>query len=183
MIYLKKYVIIKIKKKEVFIILSIVIYSDHIEDTNTLKSFIQDFLIEQKCVAKVSVFSSAPELITVPNRCDLYILDMDSQDDAISLAKEMKVINPDCKFIYSSNDADNAKIAVKAKANYFVLKPYEKEEIIEILHLVRKEIREDSIIIKIPQGERRIRINNLNYVNIVKRCLCYHLKDGAMFDG
>ena len=23
----------------------------------------------------------------------------------------------------------------------------------------------------------------LNYVNIVKRCLCYHLADGTMFDG
>ena len=49
--------------------------------------------------------------------------------------------------------------------------------------LARREIKEDSIIIKIPSGERRVRINNLNYINIVRRCLCYHLKDGAMFDG
>ena len=26
-------------------------------------------------------------------------------------------------------------------------------------------------------------INNLNYINIVRRCLCYHLKDGTIFDG
>ena len=26
-------------------------------------------------------------------------------------------------------------------------------------------------------------LNNLNCINIVKRCLCYHLADGTMFDG
>ena len=41
----------------------------------------------------------------------------------------------------------------------------------------------DSLIVKTPIGDRRIRINEVNCINIVKRCLCYHLKDGTMFDG
>jgi hypothetical protein len=76
-----------------------------------------------------------------------------------------------------------AHLAAKVRANYFITKPYDKEELVEILMEIRKEIKEDSIIIKIPSGDRRVRINNLNYINIVRRCLCYHLKDGTMFDG
>ena len=76
-----------------------------------------------------------------------------------------------------------AYLATKARADYFITKPYDKDELVEILMEIRKEIKEDSIIIKIPSGDRRVRINNLNYINIVRRCLCYHLKDGTMFDG
>ena len=32
-------------------------------------------------------------------------------------------------------------------------------------------------------GDRRIKLNNLNYINIEGRCLCYHLKDGSLLDG
>ena len=73
-----------------------------------------------------------------------------------------------------------AYLATKARADYFITKPYDKDELVEILMEIRKEIKEDSIIIKIPSGDRRVRINNLNYINIVRRCLCYHLKDGTM---
>ena len=76
-----------------------------------------------------------------------------------------------------------AQVATKARCDYFITKPYDQEEIAEILTDIRREIKEDSIIIKIPSGDRRVRINNLNYINIVRRCLCYHLKDGTMFDG
>jgi hypothetical protein len=76
-----------------------------------------------------------------------------------------------------------AHLAAKVRADYFITKPYDKDELVEILMEIRKEIKEDSIIIKIPSGDRRVRINNLNYINIVRRCLCYHLKDGTMFDG
>ena len=82
-----------------------------------------------------------------------------------------------------SINPNNASIAAKARSDYFITKPFDKEELVEILNEIKKEVKEDSIIIKIPTGERRVRINNLNYINIVRRCLCYHLKDGAMFDG
>ena len=59
----------------------------------------------------------------------------------------------------------------------------EKEELIQILKEVKQKIQYDNIIIKVAGGERRLRVNHLNYINIVKRCLCYHLTDGNMFDG
>lgn len=78
---------------------------------------------------------------------------------------------------------DKAYQAAKIHADYFLAKPIDIEEFILILKKIKRKIQDDNIIIKIPAGERRVRANNLNYINIVKRCLCYHLKDGTVFDG
>ena len=163
--------------------LSIAIYSDQIEDVATLKTLIQDYLIENKTMAKISHFQTAEELIIIPNRYDVYFMDMDASEDATALGKQMRQIDSGSQFVYTSINPNNAHLAAKARSDYFITKPFDKEEIVEILNEIKKEIKEDSIIIKIPSGERRVRINNLNYINIVRRCLCYHLKDGAMFDG
>ena len=108
---------------------------------------------------------------------------MDSTNDATVLGKNRRLIDEGSQFVYMSINPNVAHIAAKVRSDYFITKPFDKEEIAEILNEIKKEIKEDSIIIKIPSGERRVRINNLNYINIVRRCLCYHLKDGAMFDG
>lgn len=134
-------------------------------------------------MAKISCFADPEEMIIIPNRYDAYFMDMDSAAEATSLGKQMRLIDDSGQFIYMSINPNNASIAAKARSDYFITKPFDKEEISEILNEIKKEVKEDSIIIKIPSGERRVRINNLNYINIVRRCLCYHLKDGAMFDG
>lgn len=163
--------------------LSIAIYSDQTDDVLTLKSTIQDFLIESKIVAKVSHFTSSADMIIVPVSYDIYIMDMDSAEDSIELGKRMMEIDAGSNFIYMSKDISKAYLATKIHANYFLEKPIDVTEFLRILKKIKQKIQDDNIIIKIPTGERRVRVNNLNYINIVKRCLCYHLKDGAMFDG
>ena len=134
-------------------------------------------------MAKISCFSTPEEVMMIPNRYDVYFMDMDSTNDATVLGKNRRLIDEGSQFVYMSINPNVAHIAAKARSDYFITKPFDKEEIAEILNEIKKEIKEDSIIIKIPSGERRVRINNLNYINIVRRCLCYNLKDGAMFDG
>ena len=134
-------------------------------------------------MAKISCFSTPEEVMMIPNRYDVYFMDMDSTNDATALGKNRRLIDEGSQFVYMSINPNVAHIAAKVRSDYFITKPFDKEEIAEILNEIKKEIKEDSIIIKIPSGERRVRINNLNYINIVRRCLCYHLKDGTMFDG
>ena len=134
-------------------------------------------------MAKISCFSTPEEVMMIPNRYDVYFMDMDSTNDATVLGKNRRLIDEGSQFVYMSINPNVAHIAAKVRSDYFITKPFDKEEIAEILNEIKKEIKEDSIIIKIPSGERSVRINNLNYINIVRRCLCYHLKDGAMFDG
>lgn len=163
--------------------LSIAIYSNTDEDIITLKSLIQDFLIEQKIMAKTTVFRNAEDIIMFPARYDIYFIDMETETDVIGFIKKIKQIDADGQYICMSSNSNSAALSAKARADFFITKPYDKEEIYEIILEIKKEIKQDSVIIKIPGGERRIRTNHLNYIDIVKRCLCYHLQDGTMFDG
>ena len=51
--------------------LSIAIYSDQKADSVVLRSIIQDFLIDSKIMAKVSIFSNPDEFITVHGSYDI----------------------------------------------------------------------------------------------------------------
>ena len=134
-------------------------------------------------MAKTTVFRNAEDIIMFPAQYDIYFIDMETETDVISFIKKIKQIDADGQYICMSSNSNSAALSAKARADFFTTKPYDKEEIYEIILEIKKEIKQDSVIIKIPGGERRIRTNHLNYIDIVKRCLCYHLQDGTMFDG
>ena len=163
--------------------LSIAIYSNNKSIITRLKSIIQDFLIEIKAMSKVSVFSDPEEFITAHKSYDIYIMDMDSKDDTIEHGKKIMEIDGGSYFIYLGKDMNDIRKALKLHINYYLLKPIETEDLLRILKIIKRKIQDDTIVIQIPTGDRKVRANNLNYINIVKRCLCYHLKDGTMFDG
>lgn len=163
--------------------LSIAIYSDQQNDTELLRAKIQDYLLQNKIGAKVILFDNYETFITAPDSFDIYFMDMECSDDVISLGRQMMSIDNQSYFVYYSSDISKAYDCFKIRANYFLRKPIDPEDVIEVLNHIRKEIKKDIIIIKTAQGERRVFINQLNYINIIKRNLCYHLCEGEVFDG
>lgn len=163
--------------------LAIAIYSNYYADIEELKSIIYTYLAEIKIVAKISVIEDSYKFITVPSKYDIYIMDMDMHENIIELAQQMNVIDPGAKFIYTSKDTHRAYEAFQAEADYFLAKPYDSAQVLRIIKEIKQKVQDDHIVIKIAGGEKRIRANELNYINIVQRCLCYHLTDGTMFDG
>lgn len=162
---------------------SIAIYSNNKNDINDIKGKIQDFLIKEKVMAKVFVFDDPETFITVPASFDLYVMDMDMQENITALGEKMSNIDDGAHFIYISKDISRAYEASKVTCDYFLKKPIKKEELFKNLSKIRQKVKDDTIVIQLSHGERRVRANHLNYINIVKRCLCYHLKDGTVFDG
>lgn len=165
--------------------LSIGIYCQNRDYFVELRSLIQDFIIETRLIAKMQHVSDLDDLLSPFNNYDIYIVDMDAQPniDIIELSKKIRNDDRGAQVIYLSSDPSTAISAIKARVHYYLLKPIDTDELLDILKEIKKKIQEDSIIIKTYCGERRIRIAHLNYINIVKRCLCYHLTDGAVFDG
>ena len=144
---------------------------------------IQDFLIEMKLMAKVSYFNDEESLLVAPSSFDIYIMDMDMEDDVITLSCKMRNIDAGARYIFLSENENKAYRVAKARFDYFIVKPIEAEDFVSILKEIKQRIKDDTVLIKVAGGERRVRVNHLNYINIVKRCLCYHLTDGTMFDG
>lgn len=163
--------------------ISIAIFSDIPEEINQLKSMIQDYVIEAKLIARIQTFNNVYKFLTVPNSFDIYIMDMDSQDDVIDIGKQMMGIDNNARFIFIGTDKSKAHLVAKIKGDYFIDKPIDETEFEEVLQEIKEKIQEDTLVIKIASGERRVKLNELNYINIVKRCLCYHLNNGTVFDG
>lgn len=163
--------------------LSIAIYSDNFDDTMALRSKIQYFLVKNKILAKIKIFENMEKFITIPEIFDIYFIDMDSSDNVLKIGAQIIDINLQSYFIYYSNNKSFAYDASTIRADYFLLKPINPNELEGVMNDIKRHIRIDSIIIKTPEGDRRVYTNDLNYINIVKRCLCYHLIDGSTFDG
>lgn len=163
--------------------LSIAIFDDNKTHLDELCNLIQDYIIETKSMVKLAVFDNVENLLVVPASFDIYIIDTDSTEDIIYLSQRMKQIDTQSYFIFIGEDPILAYPAYQVHADHYLLKPIQKNELKDILNIIKQEIKEDSVVIRTSQGERRVRTNMVNYVNIVKRCLCYHLKDGTMFDG
>ena len=162
---------------------SIAIYTESPEIVAELKGIIQDFLIEYKAIAKVSFFNDTEKLEVAPQSYDIYIMDMDSKGNVMETGAKLISIDKGSKFLYIANDINKAYEATTIFADYFLPKPIPVDGLKKILSKVLKSIRGNSLVIQTAAGERRVRLNIINYVNIVKRCLCYHLNDGSMFDG
>ena len=159
------------------------VYVKDEELKNQIKDTIRDFLIERHLMAKVSYFENIEHFITTPNSFDLYILDMDAEDNMIQIGEEMTNIDLGTNIIYLGSSQDSLLKAAKNLIDYYLHKPFEPNELLILLSKIKQKIKDDNIVIKYNGGERRVRVNNLNYINIEKRCLCYHLTDGNMFDG
>ena len=110
-------------------------------------------------------------------------MDMDSNKNTLDLSKRIIQIDSGSHFIFISEKKINAYKVAQIRGEYFLSIPINKNTLFEFVLDIKRKIREESVIIKIPGGERKVRTSMVNYINIEKRCLCYHLKDGTMFDG
>lgn len=163
--------------------LSIAIYSNCFSNTELLKSKMQDFFLESKIIVKVMTFNDATKFITVPVSFDIYFLDIDTEVDVLKLGKEMMNIDHSSYFVFFSRDISKAYDCFKIRADYFLRNPIDPEDLHDILKDIRNKIKKDAIIIKSNYGDRRIFVNELNYINITKRSLCYHIVGNAIIEG
>lgn len=162
--------------------LTAAIYSSDTESINIIKETIQNIIVENHLSAKISVFENKEEILTTPNSFDVYLMDIDEEIDILKLTNKLIEIDNGASTILFSEDIHKGYIASEKGVDYFLMKPINPEALTIILKKIRNRIKYESIIIKTNSGDRRIKINNFNYVNIENRCLCYHLRDGAFLD-
>lgn len=163
--------------------ISIAICAD-VKTVLDIKEKIQEFLISSNTFAKMTLLNDVCKLLRIPGSYDIYIIDMDSNsEEAVELGYQMSQIDPHSKIIMICSKKEYAYKAAQIYAHYFLLKPVSKEDLSEVLDKIKTNIQETNIIVRTSEGDKRVKINNINYINIVDRCLCYHLTDGNVYDG
>ena len=87
------------------------------------------------------------------------------------------------KTIYiADNPMDLINLLSNVQPYYYLLKDFQAEQLFNILDIFKETLPEERAVVKIPLGEYRIKIKDLNYVDISGRNLCYHLTNGKTVD-
>lgn len=106
------------------------------------------------------------------NNAHINVVNIDTYEQTI-------IENSNTYYIFIGNDLSKIVLKNNACNNYFVQKPVDYKKLDEILFHIRKKIQNNFICIQTIEGDQRLKISELNYVNIEGRNLCYHLTDGT----
>lgn len=88
----------------------------------------------------VGVFTDSDQAFdyTMQNHVDFALLEVELEPfNGIELARKLREVNPDMIIIFVSGRSDYALEALRVKADYFVVKPYEKEDFADALKRAR----------------------------------------------
>lgn len=127
---------------------------------------IRDYTFLQTQQMKTFTINNADEVLT--NKISICFIDQENS----SLYKQRMLNNNFIYFIIVIKE--NNKLHYHPKFHYFQA-PYEKQQLKTILDDILNDIKKSSIVMTLPhEGDRRIFVKDLNYIDINCRNLCFH---------
>lgn len=157
------------------------IYEKNIENVGDIRGYLRKFANINNMIIKESVYFKPEDM--VQNEADVCLLDykayLDNEEELTNWRKENHM-----KFIFVTSDIkDILEIMQAHPEQYLLLSPIEEESLLKVFNNLKMRIRQKAIIVKLAHSEdQRIYIKDLNYINITKRTLCYHLATGKEYE-
>ena len=137
----------------------------------------------------VYIYNHADDLIDAvqdDEHFDICILDIMMPDiNGINLGIKLREENYTGIIIYLTASKDYALDSYKAKAFNYILKPIAADDLYKTLDDALKDFSNKAdrfIIVKTKEGNSRISLNNILYIQLNKRILVYHLTDGSTLE-
>lgn len=147
-------------------LLNIGIYCNNAVDNIRLREMIREYTFLQTQQIKTFTINNADEVLT--NKISICFIDQKNS----SLYKQRMLNNNFIYFIIVIKE--NNTLYYHPKFHYFQA-PYERQQLDTILDDILSEIKKSSMVIALPhEGDRRIFVKDLNYIDINYRNLCFH---------
>lgn len=144
-------------------------------DKKRLQKIIEDLLGPNKNAYKILIFSSLSESEDiVPSAFDIYIIDITTPYEKLVIDNSNKSY-----FIFVGNDLTNIFMNNEMANNYFITNPVDGNKIKEIIMHIRKKIQKSSVVVQTVKGITKLRIHEVNYIDIEDRSICYHLTNNT----
>lgn len=163
--------------------ISIAICDDEHEVLYELKQNINTFL--KNTSVKISTFSSANELISAAedSSFDIYILDVIMPElNGIELGMKLRQNGDKGVIIYLTSSPEYAVMSYDTGAFFYLLKPVDNDKLQSVLSRSVKEIegkRKQGIAVKMSDGIKFLRFDDIMYAELKERAVCYTLGDGS----
>lgn len=145
------------------------ICDDEIIILDLLKALLEECLEELGISGQVILYPSGENVIKEVETLDLLFLDIEMpQMDGIELGYKLKAKDVDCKIIMATSRIERFKEAFKINAYDFVTKPFEKEEIKEVLERVYRTFLSMKILeVYKDRTKCEIYLKNIKYIEAV----------------
>ncbi len=170
--------------------IKIALCDDYKIQLDLVEEIVNDYVKENSLPAEVRAFESGEALLTDIARngkYDIYILDMILPGiKGIELGTKLREGGDEGKIIYLTATSEFAVESYKVRAFFYLLKPIGKANLVSVLEKAIAEIKKESpktIVIRTKSGNKYVKADDILYVDIINRALCYHLVSGEKTEG
>jgi DNA-binding LytR/AlgR family response regulator len=153
------------------------------EDTPTDAHILRDLTAKSGVSASVFVYGTTAEFISAfqPGFFQLAFMDIyfDSTSDGLDAAVKIREADPDIWIVFTTSSPVHAKFGYKVKADRYLDKPLDEEEVLSLLERAVKHFSDTSaeIVITVDYKKHRIKQRDILYVEIFDKKSMIHLKD------
>lgn len=134
-----------------------------------LNVLIQECLIELEVDGEIVLFDSGEKVLEQAETIDYLFLDIEMPDmDGIEVGHRLNARNIDCKIVMATSRVDRFREAFKISAFDFVSKPFNKEEIKEVLRRGLDEYQDmKTIDVFMSRNKHEIYVKDIKFIEAI----------------
>jgi len=173
-------------------LLNIAICEDNANDAQTLHGLI----VESGISANIFIYDNSADFLTAfqPGFFHLAFLDIYFENDGrcgtgerpesgepegLNTAVQVRDADPDIWIVFTTSSLTHAKFGYKVKADRYLDKPLDEQEVLSLLDRAAKHFSDTSaeIVITVDYKKLRIKQRDIQYVEVFDKKSMIHLKD------
>lgn len=163
--------------------MKIVVVDDNATEQKRTLSLVLEYFGEHKIVhSGLMSFASALDLLTYLEThpgFDLYLLDIYMPGiNGIELAREIRKKDQGCMIVFITSSCDFALASYEVEALQYILKPFEKEKLFQVMDrcMRMKEQKSHEILLKTDNGYRKIQTEQILFVEAAHHFQNFYLE-------
>lgn len=162
---------------------------DDLSVLNELNLLIGQYVAERGQQIVCTAFNSPLELLnaTAQGNCfDVLFLDIIMPDEnGINIAKEIRRYDSTVKIVFLTSSSEFAVQSYAVDAYFYQIKPFFKEGFFSLMDAIADELKkaqQRNMILRTKGGITRIDLEKLEYCEVFKRTLLFHMEDGKLIE-
>lgn len=169
------------------VMIAVAICDDNEKQLKTISALLAEYqALRPDVPMRMSRFSNGESLIACTKSVafDLYILDVLMPGvNGIDVGLRLREMGAAGEIIYLSASRDFAVESYQAQAFFYLLKPVTSDQLFPVLDRVAVLLnrrRAEQILVHTPSGSERVMLQDILYVERVRRFMCYHCVGGKV---
>ena len=169
----------------VIILYRIAVVDDLPEERETLRGFLQRYGAERKLALSADEYADGESFLAgYENNYDIVLMDIEMQGiDGMETARRLRERDEKVCLLFVTHMANYAVQGYGVRALDFLVKPVGYENFsmkMDRAVVAADRARKKEIIVSTAEGDRRLPIDELYYVEVMNHTLIYHTKGGAL---